>query len=173
VQDALREVRMALLEADVALAVVKDFVAHVRERALGQNVVRQSDARAGRGWRGVRPVDCADGAGERPARSGYRPASRDPDGRSARLRQAPLTSGKLARLLREEMRKKVLLVSCDIYRPAAIEQLKTVAGQVEVDFFPCRSIRSPLLSPRPLDYARKHYYDVVIVDTASASPSTR
>jgi signal recognition particle subunit SRP54 len=70
-------------------------------------------------------------------------------------------------LLREDLRKKVLLVSCDVYRPAAIEQLKTVAGQVEVDFFPVSTEQKPVaIAQAALDYARKHYYDVVIVDTA-------
>ena len=77
------------------------------------------------------------------------------------------TSGKLARLLREEQRKKVLLVSCDVYRPAAIEQLMTLAGQVGAEFFPSVDDHKPLdIARAALDYARKHYHDVMIVDTA-------
>jgi signal recognition particle subunit SRP54 len=77
------------------------------------------------------------------------------------------TSGKLAKLLREQMKKKVLLASCDVYRPAAIEQLKTLAEQVEVDFFPSAIGEQPAaIALTALDFARKHYHDVLIVDTA-------
>ena len=77
------------------------------------------------------------------------------------------TSGKLAKWLREQHRKKVLLVSCDIYRPAAIEQLRTLAAQVEADFFPVTAGDKPVaIAAAALDFARKHYHDVLIVDTA-------
>jgi signal recognition particle subunit SRP54 len=77
------------------------------------------------------------------------------------------TSGKLAKMLREQMKKKVLLASCDIYRPAAIEQLKTLAAQIEVDFFTSAAGDQPAkIALAALDYARKHYHDVLIVDTA-------
>jgi signal recognition particle subunit SRP54 len=77
------------------------------------------------------------------------------------------TSGKLAKMLREQLKKKVLLVSCDVYRPAAIEQLKTLAAQVEVDFFPSQVGEDPAqIALAAVDYARKHYHDVLIVDTA-------
>ena len=77
------------------------------------------------------------------------------------------TSGKLAKMLREQMKKKVLLASCDVYRPAAIEQLKTLAAQIEVDFFPSSGSDKPAdIALAALDYARKHYHDVLIVDTA-------
>jgi signal recognition particle subunit SRP54 len=77
------------------------------------------------------------------------------------------TSGKLAKWLKEEQRKKVLLVSCDVYRPAAIEQLKTLASQVGVDFFPSSENEKPVdIALRALDHARRHYNDVLIVDTA-------
>ena len=77
------------------------------------------------------------------------------------------TGGKLAKLLREQMKKKVLLVSCDVYRPAAIEQLKTLATQVEIDFFPSETGQKPAaIAAAALDFARKHYHDVLIVDTA-------
>ena len=166
VQDALREVRMALLEADVALAVVKDFVAHVRERALGQDVV--GSLTPGQAVVGVvfDELTALMGQANAPLDLATVPpavilmAGLQGSGKTT-------TSGKLARLLREEMRKKVLLVSCDVYRPAAIEQLKTVAGQVEVDFFPVSVDQKPVaIAQAALDYARKHHYDVVIVDTA-------
>jgi signal recognition particle subunit SRP54 len=77
------------------------------------------------------------------------------------------SSGKLAKLLKEDLRKKVLLVSCDVYRPAAIDQLKTVAAQIGVDFYPVTPDQKPLAIARAvLDHARRHYYDVLIVDTA-------
>ena len=77
------------------------------------------------------------------------------------------SAGKLARLLREDLKKKVLLVSCDVYRPAAIAQLATLAGQVGVEFFPSQADQQPLaIAAAALDWARKHYCDVVIVDTA-------
>jgi signal recognition particle subunit SRP54 len=77
------------------------------------------------------------------------------------------TAGKLARWLRTGLRKKVLLASCDVYRPAAIEQLKVLAGQVEADFHPVQEGEQPLaIAKRALEYARTHYHDVLIVDTA-------
>jgi len=77
------------------------------------------------------------------------------------------STGKLAKLLKEQNRKKVLVVSCDVYRPAAIEQLKTLAGQIEVEFFPSRVGERPVdIAVAALDHARKHYCDVLIVDTA-------
>ena len=77
------------------------------------------------------------------------------------------TSGKLAKWLAENRKKKVLLVSCDVYRPAAIEQLKAVAAQIGTDFFPSSGDQKPVaIAEAALDYARKHYHDVLIVDTA-------
>jgi signal recognition particle subunit SRP54 len=77
------------------------------------------------------------------------------------------TAGKLAKMLSEQSKKKVLLASCDVYRPAAIEQLKTLAAQVEVDFFPAETGQKPAaIAAAALDFARKHYHDVLIVDTA-------
>ena len=138
IQDALREVRMALLEADVALPVVKDFVAQVRERALGQEVM--GSLTPGQALIGVVHRELIAVMGEADAELNL--ATTPP----AVIMMAGLqgsgkttTSGKLAKLLREQMKKKVLLVSCDVYRPAAIEQLKTLAAQIEVDFFPSSS----------------------------------
>ena len=166
IQDALREVRMALLEADVALPVVKDFVAQVRERALGQEVM--GSLTPGQALIGVVHRELIAVMGEADAELNL--ATTPP----AVILMAGLqgsgkttTSGKLAKLLREQMKKKVLLVSCDVYRPAAIEQLKTLAAQIEVDFFPSTSSDKPTaIALSALDYARKHYHDVLIVDTA-------
>ena len=166
IQDALREVRMALLEADVALPIVRDFVAHVRERALGQEVM--GSLTPGQALVGVvhRELVAMMGEAEAPLDLATTPpavilmAGLQGSGKTT-------TSGKLAKLLREQMKKKVLLASCDVYRPAAIEQLKTLAAQVEVDFFPSAVGEQPAaIALAALDFARKHYHDVLIVDTA-------
>ena len=165
VQDALREVRMALLEADVALPVVRDFIARVKDKALGQEVV--GSLTPGQALVGV-VFD------ELKALMGGENAALDlATVPPAVILMAGLqgsgkttTSGKLARLLRGQ-KKKVLLVSCDVYRPAAIEQLRTLAGQVEADFFPSTPDQKPLdIGRAALDWARRHYHDVLIVDTA-------
>ena len=166
IQDALREVRMALREADVALPVVRDFVAQVRERALGQEVM--GSLTPGQALVGVVHRELVALMGETNAALDL--ATTPP----AVILMAGLqgsgkttTSGKLAKMLREQMKKKVLLASCDVYRPAAIEQLKTLAAQIEVDFFPSSGSDKPAdIALAALDYARKHYHDVLIVDTA-------
>jgi signal recognition particle subunit SRP54 len=166
IQDALREVRMALLEADVALPVVRDFIAHVRERALGQDVM--GSLTPGQALVGVVHRELIALMGE--ANAGLDLATTPP----AVILMAGLqgsgkttTSGKLAKMLREQMKKKVLLASCDVYRPAAIEQLKTLAAQIEVDFFPSAAGQKAVdIALAALDFARTHYHDVLIVDTA-------
>ncbi len=166
IQDALREVRMALLEADVALPVVRDFIAHVRERALGQEVM--SSLTPGQALVGVVHRELVTLMGEADAKLDL--ATTPP----AVILMAGLqgsgkttTSGKLAKMLREQSKKKVLLASCDVYRPAAIEQLKTLAAQIDTDFFPSSASDKPAaIALAALDYARKHYHDVLIVDTA-------
>ena len=166
IQDALREVRMALLEADVALPVVRDFIAQVRERALGEEVM--GSLTPGQALVGVVHRELVALMGERDAALDL--ATTPP----AVILMAGLqgsgkttTSGKLAKMLREQMKKKVLLASCDVYRPAAIEQLKTLAAQIEVDFFPSAAGEKPAaIALAALDFARRHYHDVLIVDTA-------
>ena len=166
IQDALREVRMALLEADVALPVVKEFIAQVKERALGQDVL--TSLTPGQAVVGVVYEELTRLMGE------HNDALNLAVAPPAVILMAGLqgagkttTSGKLALLLREQMKKKVLLVSCDVYRPAAIEQLKTLAMQVGVDFFPSEVGQPPLeIAVNAQDYARKHLHDVLIVDTA-------
>ncbi|MEO7726206.1 MAG: signal recognition particle protein [Burkholderiales bacterium] len=166
IQDAMREVRMALLEADVALPVVRDFVTHVRERALGQEVM--GSLTPGQALVGVvhRELVALMGEADAPLDLATTPpavilmAGLQGSGKTT-------TSGKLAKMLREQMKKKVLLASCDVYRPAAIEQLKTLAAQIEVDFFPATGSDKPAaIAAAALDYARRHYHDVLIVDTA-------
>jgi len=166
VQEALREVRIALLEADVALPVVRTFIERVREQALGQEVTGS-----------LTPGQAAVGVVYRElvALMGEKNDSLDLSTRPpAVVLLAGLqgsgkttTAGKLARWLKAELKKKVLLASCDVYRPAAIEQLKTLAAQAEAEFFPSAVGEKPQdIAVRALDYARKHYADVLIVDSA-------
>jgi signal recognition particle subunit SRP54 len=165
VQDALREVRVALLEADVALPVVRDFIGRVKEKALGQEVV--GSLTPGQALVGVVHDELTALMGGENAALNL--ATVPP----ATLLMAGLqgagkttTCGKLARILKEQ-KKKVLLVSCDVYRPAAIAQLETLAQQVGVDFFPSDPGQKPEdIARAALDWARRHYHDVLIVDTA-------
>ncbi|MGZ5093101.1 MAG: signal recognition particle receptor subunit alpha, partial [Burkholderiales bacterium] len=166
IKDALREVRMALLEADVALPVVRDFIAAVREKALGADVI--GSLTPGQAVVGVVHRELTALMGEH--NDALNLATTPP----AVVLMAGLqgsgkttTSGKLAKWLKEQHKKKVLLVSADVYRPAAIEQLETLAAQVQVDFFPSSTGEKPVdIATRALDHARRHYNDVLIVDTA-------
>src|SRR5579862_5351713 len=164
VQDALREVRVALLEADVALPVVKHFIDAVRAKALGQEVI--GSLSPGQALIGVVHRELTQLMGE--ANAGLELAVTPP----AVILMAGLqgsgkttTVGKLALLLKEQ-KKKVLAVSCDVYRPAAIEQLRTVAAQAGVDFYASSSNQPVEIARRSIEFARTHYHDVVIVDTA-------
>jgi len=166
INDALREVRMALLEADVALPVVKDFVSAVREKAVGEEVI--GSLSPGQALVGVVHRELARVMGD--AHQGITFNVRPPViVLMAGLQGAGKTTtvGKLGKFLKENHRKKVLVVSCDVYRPAAIDQLKSVAGQAGVDFFPSTVGEKP--EDRKLaavDWARRHYHDVLLVDTA-------
>jgi signal recognition particle subunit SRP54 len=165
IQEALREVRIALLEADVALPVVKHFIEAVRARALGAEVV--GSLTPGQALVGVVHRELAALMGE--ANAPLKLATQPP----AVILMAGLqgsgkttTSGKLALLLKNE-KKKVALVSTDVYRPAAIEQLKTVAAQAGAEFVPSEGNEKPLdIARRALEHARTHYMDVLIVDSA-------
>jgi signal recognition particle subunit SRP54 len=165
IQDALREVRVALLEADVALPVVRDFIAAVKDKALGTEVV--GSLSPGQALVGVVHRELTRLMGE--AHAGLDLAAQPP----AVILMAGLqgsgkttTAGKLARLLLGP-KTKVLLVSCDVYRPAAIEQLATVAAQVGADTVPSAAGEAPGdIARRALEHARTRYYDVLIVDTA-------
>jgi signal recognition particle subunit SRP54 len=166
IQEALREVRVALLEADVALPVVKTFIERVREKALGEEVI--GSLTPGQAAVGVVYRELVALMGEK--NDALDLATRPP----AVILLAGLqgsgkttTAGKLARWLKTELKKKVLLVSCDVYRPAAIEQLKMLAAQVEAEFFPSAVGEKPVdIASRALGHARTHYADVLIVDSA-------
>ena len=165
IQDALREVRIALLEADVALSVIRDFIAKIKDKAVGEEVM--GSLTPGQALVGVVNRELTELMGSR--NDALNLATVPP----AVVLMVGLqgagkttTAGKLAKLLHEQ-KKKVLLVSCDVYRPAAIEQLGTLAGQVGVDVFASASTQKPQdIAAAALDYARKHYHDVLIVDTA-------
>jgi signal recognition particle subunit SRP54 len=166
ISEALREVRMALLEADVALPVVRDFIAIVREKAIGSDVA--GSLTPGQAFVGIvqRELTRLIGGPTAPLDLAVVPpavillAGLQGSGKTT-------SAGKLARLLRQDMRKKVLLVSCDVYRPAAIAQLETLAGQVGVDFFPSSTDQDPVaIALAAVDWGRRHYHEVVIVDTA-------
>ncbi len=165
IAEMLREVRMALLEADVALPVVKEFIARVKDKAVGQEVI--GSLTPGQALVGVVHAELAGLMGGENAAINL--ATQPP----AIILMAGLqgagkttTTGKLARLLREQ-KKKVLTVSADVYRPAAIEQLKTVTEQVGADFFPSRTEQKPAdIARQAIEWARNHYYDVLLVDTA-------
>jgi signal recognition particle subunit SRP54 len=165
ISDAMREVRMALLEADVALPVVKDFIAKVKERAQGKEVL--ASLSPGQAVIEVVNDELTELMGK--ANVGLNLAAVPP----AIILMAGLqgsgkttTSGKLAKLLKEQ-KKKVLLASADVYRPAAIEQLKTLAKQLDVECFDSNATQKPLdIAAATLDFAKRGYYDVVIFDTA-------
>ncbi|WP_186129253.1 signal recognition particle protein [Burkholderia gladioli] len=169
-QEMLREVRLALLEADVALPVVREFIAKVKEKALGEEVL--SSLSPGQALVAVVQMELTAVIGG------------DYEGKAAELNLAvtppavilmaglqgagkTTTVGKLAKLLRDKQKKKVLTVSCDVYRPAAIAQLKTVSEQVGADFFASTPDQKPVeIARAALDWAKRHYHDVLIVDTA-------
>ena len=169
-QDMLREIRIALLEADVAIPVVKDLIARIKEKALGTEV--QTSLTPGQALVGIVHDELTKVIG-----------GEDPENvREINLATQPpaiillaglqgagktTTAGKLGKWLKEEKKKKVLTVSADVYRPAAIDQLQTVSQQANIDFFPSTPNEKPLdIARKALEYAKLHYYDVLIVDTA-------
>ena len=166
IRETLREVRIALLEADVALPVVQSFIAQVRERALGQEVI--SSLQPGQALVKIVHDELVKVMGE--------------ENEALDLRATPpvvvllaglqgsgktTTTAKLAKHLKEQAKKKVMVVSCDVYRPAAIEQLETLATQVDVLFHPSSVADQPVeIAKQALDAARRQYADVLLVDTA-------
>ncbi len=166
IRESLREVRVALLEADVALPVVKDFIARVSDRAVGQEVTKS--LKPGQALIKVVHEELKHVLGDEQARL-------DLD------RQAPVvillaglqgagkttTAGKLAKHIQDREKKKVMLASCDVYRPAAIDQLETLAGQVEAGFFRSEEAADPVrIAEDAVGQARRQFADVLILDTA-------
>ncbi|WP_165090694.1 signal recognition particle protein [Neisseria yangbaofengii] len=166
IKEALREVRLALLEADVALPVVKEFINNVKEKAIGQEVAGSltpdqafigvvNDALVELMGKENTSLDLSVAPPAVVLMAGLQGAGKT------------TTVGKLSRLLKTEHKKKILVVSADVYRPAAIEQLRLLAEQVGVDFFPSDISQKPVdIAQSAVDYAKKHFYDVLMVDTA-------
>ena len=166
IKDALREIRIALLEADVALPVVKEFIENVRIDAMGQKVL--GSLTPGQALVGVVNEKLAQLMGE------FNDALDLSCVPPAVILMAGLqgagkttTVGKLAKRLKEQDKKKVLVVSADVYRPAAIEQLHILAKSLEIECFPSDISQKPIaIANAAVEHARNHYFDVVIVDTA-------
>ena len=166
VAEMLREVRMALLEADVALPVVRDFIARVKEKALGREVLGSlqpgqllvsivNQELAATMGQGVSDINLAVQPPAVILMAGLQGAGKT------------TTTAKLAKHLIDKRKKKVLTVSGDVYRPAAIEQLKTVTAQAGAEFFPSSPDQTPVaIALAALDYAKRHFFDVLLVDTA-------
>ncbi len=166
VQDMLREVRLALLDADAGLPVVKDFVGKVKEKALGQEVA--GSLTPGQALVGIVHHELVDLMGGSNAALDF--ATQPP----AIILLAGLqgsgkttSAGKLARLIKATTKKKVLLVSTDVYRPAAIEQLATLAKSLDIELYPSDPSQKPVdIARAAVDHAKRHFHDVLIVDTA-------
>ncbi len=166
IKDTLREVRMALLEADVALPVVREFIARVKESAVGHEVNKSLNP--GQEFVKIVQNELVNAMGE---------VNNDLD-LSAQPPAVVLMAGlqgagkttsvaKLGKFLKEKKKKKVLVVSADVYRPAAIKQLETLAETVGVDFFPSTVQENPVtIASNALKHAQLQFYDVLLVDTA-------
>jgi len=166
IRETLREVRIALLEADVALPVVQSFIGQVKERALGQEVI--SSLEPGQAFVKIVHDELVRIMGEENEELDLR-ASPPVVVLLAGLQGSgkTTTTAKLAKHLKETAKKKVMVVSCDVYRPAAIEQLETLATQVDVLFHPSSASDKPVaIARQALDAARKQFVDVLLVDTA-------
>lgn len=165
IRDSLREVRMALLEADVALPVVKTFIEQVKQRALGQEVLQSLTP--GQAFIKIVNDELVQTMGK--VNEELNLAAQAP----AVILLAGLqgvgkttTAAKLARFLQEKHNKKVMLASCDVYRPAAIEQLQTLATQIDCQFFQTDKSKPLAIATAAVDYAQRQFMDVLIVDTA-------
>ena len=166
IRETLREVRIALLEADVALPVVQSFISQVRERALGQEVL--SSLEPGQALVKIVHDELVVVMGEENVALDLKSsppvvvllAGLQGSGKTT-------TTAKLAKHLKEQHKKKVMVVSCDVYRPAAIEQLKTLAAQEDVIFHPSSVSDKPVaIAKQALEAASKQFADVLLVDTA-------
>lgn len=166
IKDALRDVRMALLEADVALPVVRDFINQVKEKAVGQDV--NKSLTPGQEFIKIVQNELTIAMGE--VNSALDLATQPPAVMlMAGLQGAGKTTSvaKLAKFLKEKQKKKVLVVSADVYRPAAIKQLETLAQAIGVDIFPSEAQQKPVdIAKQALQHAKLHFYDVLIIDTA-------
>lgn len=166
IQQALREVRLSLIEADVALPVIKEFIEQVKQKALGQEVL--TSLNPDQAFIKTVHDELIHVMGDERAELNFKTqppaiflmAGLQGSGKTT-------STAKLARYLKETENKKVMLVSVDVYRPAAIQQLKVLADQIDVAFFPAESSEQPItIAQKALDSAKKQYMDVLIIDTA-------
>jgi len=166
IKKAMRDVRQSLLEADVAVDVVQDFTGKVKRRAMGREVAKSLNP--GQVFIKIVKEELTELMGEtcQELNLAAQPpvvilmAGLQGSGKTT-------TSGKLARWLKEQRKKKVLLVSTDVYRPAAMEQLATLAKELDIECFPSEPSQKPIdIAKRALDVARKQAFDAVIIDTA-------
>jgi signal recognition particle subunit SRP54 len=170
--EMLREIRLALLEADVALPVIKDLLANIKEKALGEDVI--SSLTPGQALVGIVKDELANimrGGNSAAEAAGQLNLATQPPAviLMAGLQGAGKTTtvAKLAKWLIRTQKKKVLTVSVDVYRPAAIEQLKTVTAQAGAEWFASDISQKPIdIANAAIDWARKHYFDVLLIDTA-------
>ncbi len=166
IQDTLREVRMALLEADVALPVVREFIENVKQKALGQEVLASlSPGQAFIKIVNDELVHLMGDANETLSLAAQPPvviliAGLQGSGKTTSI-------GKLSRWLKEDQNKKVAVVSCDVYRPAAIQQLQTLAKDVDAEFIPSETTQAPIdIANRAVEVAKQQFKDVLLIDTA-------
>ena len=166
IKDTLREVRMALLEADVALPVIREFIAKVKESAVGQDVSKSLTP--GQVFVKIVQKELENAMGEINEALDLK-AAPPAVVLMAGLQGAGKTTSvaKLSKYLTEREKKKVLVVSADVYRPAAIKQLETLANEINVEFFPSDISQKPIdIATAAIDHAKKQFFDVLIVDTA-------
>ncbi len=165
-QQALREVRLSLLEADVALPVVKEFIEHIKEKALGQEVL--TSLNPDQALIKIVHTELIHVLGDTRAELNFKTeppavflmAGLQGSGKTT-------SAAKLARYLKETEKKKIMLVSVDVYRPAAIQQLKLLAKELDIAFFSAEPTENPLtIAKNALESAKKQFMDVVIIDTA-------
>lgn len=166
VQHALREVRLSLLEADVALPVIKEFVEQVKQKALGQEVL--TELNPDQAFVKIVHDELIHIMGDERVELNFKTqppaiflmAGLQGSGKTT-------STAKLARYLKETENKKVMVTSVDVYRPAAIQQLKVLADQIGVAFFPSEANEQPLaIAKKAVDTAKKQYMDVLLIDTA-------
>ncbi|TAL61644.1 MAG: signal recognition particle protein [Legionella sp.] len=166
IQPALREVRLSLIEADVALPVIKSFIEQVKEKALGQEVL--TSLNPDQAFVKIFHDELVHIMGDERAELDFKTqppavfllAGLQGSGKTT-------SAAKLARYLKETENKKVMMVSADVYRPAAIQQLKVLAEQVDVAFFPSETTEKPIsIAQKALEAAKKQFMDVLIIDTA-------
>ncbi|BCA94084.1 signal recognition particle protein [Legionella antarctica] len=166
IQQALREVRLSLIEADVALPVIKEFIEQVKQKALGKDVL--TSLNPDQAFIKTVHDELIHVMGDERAELNFKTqppavflmAGLQGSGKTT-------STAKLARYLKETENKKVMLVSVDVYRPAAIQQLKVLADQIDVAFFPAESSEQPItIAQKALDSAKKQYMDILIIDTA-------